>query len=99
MHVESGYEIKCEIELNHFKPLSYWWPGSYHVPEFAGLRKSLCSVPYHNTAYVCREPEILKTEAADSSKLLAPLYQPTHYLISEDHGLNIHSCVNLGSSC
>jgi hypothetical protein len=23
MHVESGYEIKYEIELNHFKPLSY----------------------------------------------------------------------------
>jgi hypothetical protein len=23
MHVESGYEIKYEIELNHFKPLPY----------------------------------------------------------------------------
>jgi hypothetical protein len=23
MHVESDYEIKYEIELNHFKPLSY----------------------------------------------------------------------------
>jgi len=23
MHVESGYEIKYEIELNNFKPLSY----------------------------------------------------------------------------
>jgi len=99
MHVESGYEIKYETELNHFKPLSYWWWGSYHVPEFAGLCKILCSVPYHNTAYVSREPESLKTETADSSKLLAPPYQPAHHLILEEHGLNIHICVNLGSSC
>ena len=90
MHVESSYEVKYEIELNHFKPLSCWW---------LGLCESLCSVPYHNTPYVCREPEILKTDAADSSKLLAPPYQLTHHLILEDHGLNIHSCVNLGSSC